>query len=340
MLPPYVCVACGYETRHKPSMRRHLYSRKPCPKVMNDIVLADEIKEYILENRVYHIKKQYQPQKVVNQTINNIHTVNNFVAGLDTLDKLCNYTRYLNTPIMNMPLTIKDKLHESIKCLECDEHERTQSSICLEKEDLMNIIRDVSRSVKELQDFNIIYDTKYDEILIFEDDEWQHYSVQTGLEMMFYHIQECLLNAYEVFLIRKMDSTITKHQDRARCRELLTEYYKFLAAFNIDPYVRGKNDFVLKYPSNDEKHHIYVSPNDPSRYQIEERCMKVYRTCREEMKDVERNAFKKSILGILKLNTLKNIKELDKKVSALFTMDEDFKKILLNEDEAKCQQPT
>jgi len=330
LLPPYTCICCGYDTRHKPAMRRHLYNRRSCPKVLNDIQMTDEIREYILENRVYHIPKLQDQHKTINQTINNIHTVNNFVQSLDVLEKLASYTKYKSLPVINAPDSIRDKLQHSIKSLEYQpstpEHVDPPN---LSKENLMNIVRDVSTSVKDLQDFNIIYDTKYDEILIFEDDAWQHYTVQTGLDLLFHHIQDCFLNAYEIYLVRRMYAASTKYQERARCKELLTEYYKFLAAFNINAYVQGKNDFQIKYPATDPKHHTYVSPNDPLRYEIDEAMMKIYRSCKDSMKDVEKLTFKRNILGILKVNTLKNIKELDKRVSSLFNMDEEFKKLVL-----------
>lgn len=51
--PPYICYCCGYETPRKADMRIHLYKKKPCPKILNNIELTDEIKEFILANRIY-----------------------------------------------------------------------------------------------------------------------------------------------------------------------------------------------------------------------------------------------------------------------------------------------
>jgi hypothetical protein len=56
---PYTCPCCGYTTTNKTDMRRHLYSNiKSCPKLLNDIELTDEIKDYILANRVYDPNKK------------------------------------------------------------------------------------------------------------------------------------------------------------------------------------------------------------------------------------------------------------------------------------------
>ena len=55
MKPPYTCCRCGYETRRKDHMEKHLYKLfTQCPGATQDIELTDEIKEAIVKNRVYH----------------------------------------------------------------------------------------------------------------------------------------------------------------------------------------------------------------------------------------------------------------------------------------------
>ena len=62
---PYECICCGYATTRKSCMVDHFYKvKKPCPKCINNIELTDEIKEYILANRIFTIS----PKDKVNQT--------------------------------------------------------------------------------------------------------------------------------------------------------------------------------------------------------------------------------------------------------------------------------
>ncbi len=57
--PPYTCISCGHTTEYRNDMRRHFYKRKKqCPMTLTHVVLTDEIKEYILANRVY---RHYRP---------------------------------------------------------------------------------------------------------------------------------------------------------------------------------------------------------------------------------------------------------------------------------------
>lgn len=56
---PYKCPRCSYTTTQKGDMRKHLFSlQKPCPAIDNDIEVTEEVKEYILMNRIYRSEKQ------------------------------------------------------------------------------------------------------------------------------------------------------------------------------------------------------------------------------------------------------------------------------------------
>lgn len=64
---PYCCIRCGYKTEHKTNMKHHFYKKlRPCPGSINDIVLTDEIKQSILDNRVYHLPKEKPENNVIN----------------------------------------------------------------------------------------------------------------------------------------------------------------------------------------------------------------------------------------------------------------------------------
>ncbi len=75
---PYTCVRCGYTTKHRTKMSNHLYERKKqCPGSVNDILLTDEIKEKILENRIYSIQKPNKYNKQSKIIDNNDLLINN-----------------------------------------------------------------------------------------------------------------------------------------------------------------------------------------------------------------------------------------------------------------------
>lgn len=52
----YRCIRCNYSTERKSNMYYHLYKiKKPCPATENIIHLTDEIKQHIMDNRIYKI---------------------------------------------------------------------------------------------------------------------------------------------------------------------------------------------------------------------------------------------------------------------------------------------
>jgi hypothetical protein len=63
----YCCIRCGYESIKKSNINNHFNRKVECPATNNDIELTDEIKKYILKNRIYKIPKiPIIPTKVIN----------------------------------------------------------------------------------------------------------------------------------------------------------------------------------------------------------------------------------------------------------------------------------
>ncbi len=65
LLPNYDCPRCGFDTALKGGMNKHLMLKKrKCPALRNDIELTDDIKQYILQNRIYKIPKKRKEIKI------------------------------------------------------------------------------------------------------------------------------------------------------------------------------------------------------------------------------------------------------------------------------------
>jgi hypothetical protein len=55
----YSCIRCAYSTNQKTHMYKHLYQlKKTCPGIKNVIELTDEIKQHIMDNRIYKIPEE------------------------------------------------------------------------------------------------------------------------------------------------------------------------------------------------------------------------------------------------------------------------------------------
>jgi hypothetical protein len=84
----YTCVRCGYNTLRKSSMLDHLVHRKkPCPTLRADIELTAEIKQHILDNRVYHPNEENGKSIQNNTSIDEQHT--------NIIDDLTSTLRYI-----------------------------------------------------------------------------------------------------------------------------------------------------------------------------------------------------------------------------------------------------
>ena len=126
--PNYCCIRCGYETDSKSHMHKHLFLKNtPCPQTKNNIELTDEIKQYILDNRIYLIPPKVKPIKTLKHpdialteeikklkmTINLIKFQKNEAFYQNMVEK------YLNGTHMKLPCGITDvttdKIHAEIK---------------------------------------------------------------------------------------------------------------------------------------------------------------------------------------------------------------------------------
>lgn len=64
----YECIRCGYHTKYKSCMKTHLYKKKnPCPGIRNQIPMTDSVRDEILKNRKYEIRKYDNPNPIINE---------------------------------------------------------------------------------------------------------------------------------------------------------------------------------------------------------------------------------------------------------------------------------
>ena len=187
---PYTCPRCGYVTALKTDMFKHLYKlKKTCPGQESLIELTEEVKQSILNNRVYIPEKVHQP----NTVINNYNNVNNFIAGLDVLEKLSKYMKHKNTGLIGFEQAIEDKYSRTVRKLEDDSW---KYGFELKRDDLLDIIDQISKveltvdSVKTFEDLNIYYDKNADKLKIY-DGEWEEMLTNKGIKKIVEVIKDC-----------------------------------------------------------------------------------------------------------------------------------------------------
>jgi hypothetical protein len=327
MKDPYTCICCGYETRLKNDMRRHLYNTKnSCPQTKHLIELTDDIKQHILKNRIY-ILPEKSSQQIINNTINYNNTINNLIANMDTIDKLTKFVGFNNQKLIDVDTKISNKFQKNVARFEANKQDQD-----IDKHILLEMIDQVCSLVDDnFKDFNIIYDEKFNRLKLYDSTGvWEESIMIVGVRNLLVKIQEHYFDAYEKYLIRKIRADDQLNGPRQmRMMEHLTDYYRFIGCFDIDPFVKGDiNDTEILYNTDDDRYDCcaeYIDENMKLVYEFRDKYVKI----RDSTPKSTINDMKKDVISIIKNISKKNLDELNKKMIKLFNMDEDFKKVIL-----------
>jgi hypothetical protein len=311
----YECCRCGYKTKDKSKIKRHLYHlKKPCPSTSHDIELTDDIKQYILDNRIYKIPET----KPATNIITNYNQINNFISSMDIQEKLNKYIKYKNIEIMDFEDQIEDHFNSHIKKLDTNRY----SSYRLDFDDMLDVIDKVTYISKNVENFNIYYDEIPNKLKIFTCGEWNTLLLDAGIKQMLHKIKACYLDTYECYLLRKLnDSNIGAHS-RMQFKEHLLDYFKFLSCFDISPYVSNASDGDI------------LKNNDDS-YDLQDEWYPKFKGIKESITVTEANKVKKEVKDIVKRNTKSNIIELNKLIMQVFNADTEFKENIINNIESE-----
>ena len=329
----YTCPRCKYNTPHKARMRLHLFERAAvCPTIAQEsIELTNEIKEHVMNYRVYHPaahNKQSDTAKTVNNFINNYNTVNNFIANMDTFDKLEKLTGYIQTPLISFDDAVDGKYQNHRGKLEKDDF---KYGFELDTNDLFQTINEVSQvcDMDTLQDFNLFYDAKMDKLKMYDSGAWKELLAARGIQRIIQTIQDSFWNQYECYLLRRIHSPCTTAIVAARQKELLEEYFKFIGSLDgIEPYCKNKSNSDILYSASDDRY----DPHDED-YSISDVFYASFSHIREKVTRSDMNRVKSEVMKIIKKNSMKSVLDLNKKVLDLFNMDETFKEMILQSNQ-------
>lgn len=320
-LEPYTCVRCGLVSNHKNNMRLHLNKKKPCPGVLNDIELTGQVINYILDNRVYHLPKLADEQNVVHQTINNYNMMNNIISTIDPLTKLQEYIKYNNL----MVLQFDDKLDKLFGAQKL-KLESNVGNHMITKDDIFEIIENVTKLHNgDLSDMNFIFDHEMNKIKLMNDGQWTEYFISNGLKTIIEKIKEYFWDAYESYLIRKIHNKLISLHQRQKAKELLQEYYHFLAMFEVLPYAHNTPNNKIDYVSSDD---AFWECNNES-FEFADECMTYYNKLLDDVTLKTSKAMKNDLIAMLKRISKRNVSDLNKILMQYFNVDPEFKKELI-----------
>jgi len=302
---PYACPCCGYYTVKKTHMYRHLYELlKPCHKSENNIELTNEIKECIIQNRVYHIPTKTETQILIQQ-INNNQQINNFVNKMDTFDKINTLTTRAEVQLLPFENLIEKEFENNISM--CDDTSTNLDKLSFRKTDIIDIIDKLTKS-ETIDTLNVVYDKAPNKLSIFDDGAWETYAFEHGVTQLIDKIKTIYLDNYEEFLLDKMSIDVYP-RERQKAKELLQEYYNFIVSFDLRPLiVESQRDKIMDY--NDRYYNLYNKVKNNIKL--------------SHAKELRRNVYQ-----MVKSNCSASMLELNKRMMDIICTDEEFKKTVL-----------
>lgn len=309
-------------------MRVHLYKlKKPCPSSFQDIEISEAIKEHVLLNRSFILPKKEDPRKTIQNIITYNNTMNNFINNMDTLEKLQKYLQYNNQRTIGFSEHIHDHLQNKVSEL----HENCEH-VVLTKDDILELVDSISKTAsKQMKEFNLMYDDKAKRMKLYDDGEWTDYLTPKGVRLVIKGIQEYYLEKYEYMLIRQIEDPNTRAYDRQHRHEFLQDYYTFIACFDVDPMVMDRKDRDILY----DKFTREWSQCRSSSTTVADKYSMIYRDVKDKLALKDANNMRKHVCDILKQNTRYNIEKLNKTITHLFNIDEEFKELILKKGVAE-----
>ena len=310
----YSCPRCGYTTPHKPSMRKHLYClQKQCPGQEKNINLTDEIKEVILQNRIWRPPIEptvtQPPVITLNQTINNYNQMLNYVNKMDVVDKITKYVQHRNIPLLGFEDQVEQTYSETIQKLE----EGRFNNFLLNEKDIIGIVDNLTQFT-DVDQLNVIHDSVSDHIKMFQSGEWVSMFFDAGLDDLMLRVKCCYLDYYEAFLLKQLWNIAG--YTRQVLTERLRDYYNFLVCFELDPYVKGICDGD-------------ILGDDKKTFDLEDNYYGVYCKIRDNIKHSDVKRLRKQVSNIVRKNNKSSVVELNSKMLDLMGVDEEFKTVVV-----------
>lgn len=273
----YVCPRCGYTTNHKVNMRTHFMRKNVCPGIVNaDLELSDEIKDHVLLNRIYKVKKLPNVKQII---INNTQ-INNYFNKMDLSGKV--------SLLNSQPMQCSDKVLNLVR-RESTIHQNDTPGLVIDKTYLQDLVGKMCRSNgKDLSDMNVLIDVKSNSMAMFEEDEWREYDIPSGARHLMICIHSNFMNEHERYLLRCIDKS-KNLRARQDLKDQILKYYKIVASYDLEPYCLHKCD--------DD-----IIDNGSTEHRLEDEFYPKFIKIKNTLSNSERNSLCKMIIMTIKSN--------------------------------------
>jgi len=181
-------------------------------------------------------------QQVIKNFVTNYNQINKFnaiISNMDDVKKLENYMAYKGGRLNGFASSIRLKYSERIREYARDTFDKVE---LFEEEGLVSVVDDATTKCDDnMSSHNVIYDSRNDELKIYDGFSWENMGVDQGIRQYVRVIKEIFLDEYERYLLRNMRSTHNLRK-RALYKEMLESYYRFIGCFKLEPYCKERSD--------------------------------------------------------------------------------------------------
>lgn len=310
MKDPYECPRCGYETPLKQNMYKHLYEKKkPCQGIRADVLLTEDVKYEVMQNRTYKVKpicqivNETSSSPTIHQNITHYNQINTVIGKIDLIDRLTKYMQHHGHELLNFDEHITQTYHSTIQKLDNDEYR----DFCLSQKCFLEII-DTLTVCNTIERITVLYDEQLGRIRFTDCGTWKSKMLDHGIDEIMSKIQGGYLDYYEEYLLRKVQDADPYTQQVIK--ERLIDYYKLLVCFDMLPCVK-------------EMHH-QENPRMETMYNV-------YRHVKNELRKTEATSLRNQVSKIIRRNSIGSVIELNKRIMELIQVDEGFKDHVLEQ---------
>ena len=354
----FQCIRCGYECNLKTDMKKHFSRKNTCKPKFKDIELTDSIKEDILENKIYsglkdssiiiadlqkqikelkeknnELKKQNNeltiqnnelmskiqmstPSTVINNNVNNVNNkiVNKIIVNLSAHEKLDYIVEHIGKKMLDFDDYIYDTCYDkSTNYIENPKCKQTITST--EMLETIDSLTSISKPIG-LPSINVIYDKNKNKICIYRIDKWEQYYLDDGIKVVVNTIKSNYFDNYEKYLIKKLSTTFC---NATELTGYLREYYYFISAFDILPFVNNvENDSIIENYNTDNE------------FSLSTHYSNIYKDEKAKHKKTTIKKIINDVTNIIKVNSKTNIEYINKEIEKLLHISSDFGQKLIN----------
>lgn len=236
--PDYTCPRCGYQTKNKKHMERHLFEKKTvCPATKEVIELTDDIKKHILANRIL-IKPKPKKDKIVN------NIVNNYISNTSSIERLEHYFQFMQIKPIGYGDKI-EKIHQKMIDQLTDNESNSGKYITINQDKFLNSIeKSILVENQQFDQLNLMFNKELQKIMINRETQWESYLMDAGIHEIVRIFRDYYMEFYEynkVKLIFGNIDGVNKYQQE----NYLREYYQIISKFDVEPSAYQQKNEVI-----------------------------------------------------------------------------------------------